>query len=43
MVKGESLDLERHRFHTEIKAITYHQFAVVNENGTWKARVVFDV
>lgn len=42
-VKGESLDLKRHHFHTEIKAITYHQFTVVNENGIWKARVIFDV
>ena len=42
-VKGESLDLKKHHFHTEIKAVTYHQFTVVNENGTWKARVIFDV
>ena len=43
IVKGELLDLERHYFHTEIKAITYHQFTVVNEHGIWKARVIFDV
>jgi SHS2 domain-containing protein len=42
-VKGETLDLKKHDFHTEIKAITYHQFSVFNEGGTWKARVVFDV
>jgi SHS2 domain-containing protein len=42
-VKGEPLDLKKHHFHTEIKAVTYHQFAVVNKNGIWKARVIFDV
>jgi SHS2 domain-containing protein len=42
-VKGEPLDLKKHHFHTEIKAVTYHQFTVVNENGIWKARVIFDV
>ena len=42
-VKGELLDPQKHDFHTEIKAITYHQFTVVNESGTWKARVIFDV
>lgn len=42
-ILGEPLDLEKHDFHTEIKAVTYHQFAVTNENGTWRARVIFDV
>jgi len=42
-VRGEALDLKKHDFRTEIKAITYHQFVVVNEAGTWKARVIFDV
>lgn len=43
IVKGEALDLEKHHFHTEIKAITYHQFSVAQEQGQWKARVIFDV
>ncbi len=42
-VKGELLDLEKHNFQTEIKAVTYHQFAVANERGIWKARVIFDI
>ncbi len=42
-VRGEPLDRQKHDFHTEIKAITYHQFAVTNESGTWKARVIFDI
>ena len=42
-VKGEPLDLKKHDFRTEIKAVTYHQFIVIKENGVWKARVIFDV
>jgi SHS2 domain-containing protein len=42
-VKGELLDLEKHRFETEIKAVTYHQFAIIEQNGIWKARVIFDI
>lgn len=40
---GEKLDYERHEFETEIKAVTYHQLAVTQENGRWRARVIFDV
>jgi SHS2 domain-containing protein len=40
---GEKLDYERHDFQTEIKAVTYHQLSVRNENGHWTARVIFDV
>ncbi len=42
-VKGERLDLTRHRFHTEIKAVTYHELKVWREDGVWRARVIFDV
>jgi len=40
---GEKLDYERHDFETEIKAVTYHQLSVKNENNHWIARVIFDV
>ena len=43
LVRGERLDLERHRFYTEIKGVTYHDFRVWQENGCWHARVIFDV
>ena len=43
IVKGELLDPQKHDFRTEIKAITYHQFAVTHENDIWNARVLFDV
>jgi SHS2 domain-containing protein len=42
-VTGERLDLRRHSFHTEIKGVTYHDFKVWEENGSWRARVIFDV
>jgi SHS2 domain-containing protein len=42
-VEGEVLDLKRHRFHTEIKGVTYHELKVWQENDRWHARVIFDV
>ena len=43
IIKGEKLDLKRHRFYTEIKGVTYHDFKVWEEKGWWHARVIFDV
>ena len=43
IVTGEKLDLKRHCFYTEIKGVTYHDFRVWEENGSWRARVIFDV
>ncbi|OGQ81331.1 MAG: hypothetical protein A3F90_03450 [Deltaproteobacteria bacterium RIFCSPLOWO2_12_FULL_60_19] len=43
IVKGEALDLKRHKFHTEIKGVTYHGFRVWQEKGMWRARIIFDV
>jgi SHS2 domain-containing protein len=40
---GEKLDYDRHDFATEIKAVTYHQLSVRNDNSHWTARVIFDV
>jgi SHS2 domain-containing protein len=40
---GEKLDLARHGFRTEIKGVTYHDFKVWQEDGEWRARVIFDV
>jgi SHS2 domain-containing protein len=42
-VKGEKLDLRRHRFHTEIKGVTYHGLKVWQDGDKWRARVIFDV
>lgn len=43
LVRGETLDLKRHRFHTEIKGVTYHGLKVWQEQGRWRAQVIFDV
>ena len=32
-----------HKIIREIKAVTYHQIAVTNENDIWTARVIFDL
>ena len=43
-VRGEKFDPSRHRFLTELKAVTYHQLEVVkDERGKWRARMIFDV
>lgn len=42
-VQGESYDQDRHSIKTTLKAATYHQLEVIRGDGTWKARVIFDV
>src|SRR3989449_7918846 len=41
-VAGEPVDLQRHRFHLDVKGATYHQL-YVRKNDVWEARVIFDV
>ena len=40
---GEVFDPERHTIRTEIKAVTYHQLEVVEDDKGWKAQVIFDI
>jgi len=42
-IKGEEIDLDRHVFETEVKAVTLHQFEVWNEDDLWTAQVILDV
>lgn len=42
-VAGEPFDHEKHTINTEIKAVTYHQAAVKEDQGMWTGRVIFDV
>jgi SHS2 domain-containing protein len=42
-VSGENFDPQRHEFHEEIKAVTYHQLTVRKTGEGWHARVIFDV
>ncbi len=40
---GEPFDAKRHPFRTAVKAATYHQLALKQTPGGWKATVIFDV
>lgn len=39
---GESVDLDRHVFYTDVKAATYHRLQVSSDAG-WNIQVVLDV
>lgn len=39
---GEYIDPEHHRFETEVKAVTYHQLKVIQEEGGYSAHVIVD-
>jgi len=43
VVAGEAFDPSRHTVKMEIKAITYHQAAVLETATGWKGRVICDV
>ncbi|MCU0254827.1 MAG: archease [Acidobacteria bacterium] len=40
---GERLDLARHGFKTEVKAVTYHELALTEIPGGFRAHVVVDI
>ena len=40
---GEKHDPSRHPTRVLIKAVTYHQLHVVEQDGTWMAKIVFDI
>ncbi|MBP1612211.1 MAG: hypothetical protein H6Q01_874 [Acidobacteria bacterium] len=40
---GEPLDLARHGFKTEVKAVTYHELALTEVPGGFRAHVVVDI
>ena len=41
--KGEKLDLSRHYYKVEIKAVTYHEMYVRQEDGRFVARFLLDL
>jgi len=43
VARGEIFDPSRHRFKTEIKAVTYHQVEIKEVDGKWEGRVIFDI
>ncbi len=42
-ISGEPFDNKRHHIHFEIKAITYHQLRIRQENGRYHTRIIFDI
>jgi SHS2 domain-containing protein len=42
-VWGEPLDVARHDFRTEVKAVTYHHLLVSEDRDGWSARVILDL
>lgn len=43
IAKGEKLDLSRHNYKVEIKAVTYHEMYVRQEGGRFVARFLLDL
>lgn len=43
VAKGEKLDLDRHRYKVEIKAVTYHEMQVTQEKGKAIVRFLLDL
>ena len=43
VVRGEPYDPARHRWRTGIKAVTYHDLHIVQEEGgRWEVQIIFD-
>jgi SHS2 domain-containing protein len=42
-VSVDSYNPNIHVIENEIKAVTYHQIAVINQDGRWRTRIIFDV
>jgi len=42
-LSGEPFDPERHAYHIEVKAVTYHLLKFAPEGGRWAGRVVLDL
>ncbi len=40
---GEPLDPKRHQLGHEVKAITYHELRVWQDDGRWRARIIVDI
>ena len=43
VARGERIDPGRHHLAVDVKAVTLHRFAVVEDGGGWKATVVLDI
>jgi SHS2 domain-containing protein len=43
VAKGEPFQEGVHVIKTQVKAVTYHQITVREENGVWRAQIIFDL
>jgi SHS2 domain-containing protein len=43
VVKGETLDFNRHQQRVDVKAVTLHQFQLEKTNDGWRAMVIMDI
>jgi len=43
VAKGESLNLEKHHYKVEIKAVTYHEMEITQEEGRVTVRFLLDL
>jgi SHS2 domain-containing protein len=43
VAKGERLDLDRHHYRVEIKAVTYHEMEIIQEQGKSTVRFLLDL
>ena len=43
VAEGEAFQEGVHIIKTEVKAVTYHGIKVEQKNGSWRARVIFDL
>jgi SHS2 domain-containing protein len=43
VAKGEKLDLDRHHYKVEIKAVTYHEMQITQEKGKASVRFLLDL
>jgi len=42
-MRGETFDRARHIIKEELKAVTYHKFSIIEENGMFRATILIDV
>ncbi len=42
-IQGEAVDLNRHEIHTEIKAVTFHQLYIRQQQDMWESQIIFDL
>lgn len=39
---GEQIDLKKHKFHLQVKAVTYHDMTIIKSDNHWEVQVLLD-